>query len=237
MSSYQKTHTLQSDIINIDLFLDSPIISTSQKASSSTSSPSNNTTDNNYTYTITDFEKFDYYMKFNTLPHIIHGSNPRIISDITAIVHSRDTHNKCLSDINHNERSSKLPSNVIDFVHQLATNSQSYNYHNQESFHYTYVIKLISTLTNFQDEVHFIHSGLPINTLSQMISDDCLKTLQEMVIRVLSFKERNDSKEISDNPPMQKNNLREPLQEIDSNNTNLEITMNTNNLVNLIKLV
>ncbi|RIA82619.1 hypothetical protein C1645_835069 [Glomus cerebriforme] len=46
--------------------------------------------------------------------------------------------------------------------------------------------------------------------------------------------ERNDSKEISDNPPMQKNNLREPLQEIDSNNTNLKITMNTNNLVNLI---
>ena len=33
---------------------------------------------------------------------------------------------------------------------------------------------------------------------------------------------------------MQKNNLRGALQEIDSNNTNLEITMNTNNLVNLI---
>ncbi|RIA78871.1 hypothetical protein C1645_842167 [Glomus cerebriforme] len=50
----------------------------------------------------------------------------------------------------------------------------------------------------------------------------------------LETSEHNDSKEISDNPPMQKNNLHELLQEIDINNANLKITMNTNNLVNLI---
>ncbi|RIA96034.1 hypothetical protein C1645_816017 [Glomus cerebriforme] len=43
--------------------------------------------------------------------------------------------------------------------------------------------------------------------------------------------EHNNSKEIFDNLPMQKNNLHELLQEIDTNNTNLEITMNTNNLI------
>ncbi|GBB93624.1 hypothetical protein RclHR1_02200005 [Rhizophagus clarus] len=54
-------------------------------------------------------------------------------------------------------------------------------------------------------------------------------TAKEDFIFQCEISKTNDLKEVSDDP-----NLRRPLQEIDSNNTNLEITMNTNNLANLI---
>ena len=56
-----------------------------------------------------------------------------------------------------------------------------------------------------------------------------------MFLLVLSQCEMsNDLKEIPNDLLLQKNNSYEPLQEINSNKNNLEITMKTNNLVELI---
>ncbi|RIA94539.1 hypothetical protein C1645_817922 [Glomus cerebriforme] len=85
-----------------------------------------------------------------------------------------------ISRINHTQA-------IIDELDKL---HEHYFLQNQSLAYYNDTNHII-VLSNFQDEVHSIHSGRPINTLSKMASSSRLQTIQEMSTRVLSFKTRN----------------------------------------------
>ncbi|RIA78890.1 hypothetical protein C1645_746269 [Glomus cerebriforme] len=135
------------------------------------------------TYTIRTYTEFAYYQIHKTVPHINPNSNIKFLfsrSEICASIEQR-SHPAITPAIQASTPTRQ--DTFCQFLSSLSINDFS-------SYDVEHFSTLINILTDFQDEVHSIYSGLPVNTLSPMTSATRRATLQEMSTRPLSFKAR-----------------------------------------------